>query len=106
MARECEKISRIRIDWFGVWVYDLKSANEAESAGTEMTESDVISLVRAKVAEVGSMRELARRWGVSMSYVSDLVNGRRAPGAKILEPLGLERVKTVEYLRKGAKAKS
>jgi transcriptional regulator with XRE-family HTH domain len=62
-----------------------------------MTESEVISRVRAKVSEAGSMRELARRWGVSISYLSDILNGRRAPGVTILGHLGLERVKTISY---------
>jgi transcriptional regulator with XRE-family HTH domain len=62
-----------------------------------MNEQEVIALVAAQAKEAGSMRELARRWGITVSYVSDLLNGRRAPGPKILGPLGLERVKRIEY---------
>jgi hypothetical protein len=62
-----------------------------------MNESDVISLIRDKVAEIGSMRGLADRWGISAAYVSDLLAGRRSPGVKILGQLGLERVKTISY---------
>lgn len=69
-----------------------------------MTEADVVAMVRSRVAEAGSMREYARRTGVTVAYVSDLLNGRRAPGPKILGPLGLERVETVEYRpKKGGK---
>jgi hypothetical protein len=36
--------------------------------------------------------------------MSDLLSGRRAPGPKILDQFGLERVKTIEYLpKKGAR---
>lgn len=68
-----------------------------------MTESEVIALVRRKVDEAGSMREYARQTGVTVSYVSDLLNGRRAPGPKILGPLGIERVKVVDYRPKRRK---
>ena len=43
----------------------------------------------------GSQRALARELGVSEAYLSDIINGRRDPGRKILKALGLERV--VDY---------
>ncbi len=64
-----------------------------------MTESDVIDLVRSEVARAGSMRELSRQWNVSCVYISDLLRGRRGPGPTILDPLGLERRVTVEYVK-------
>lgn len=64
-------------------------------------EPGVIALIRAARDRAGSMRALAREWGVGPSYISDLLDGRRAPGPKILGPLGLERVRTVRYVAKG-----
>lgn len=37
-------------------------------------------------------RELAAEIGCSAAYLSDVINGRRDPGPKILDFLGLERV--------------
>jgi hypothetical protein len=65
-----------------------------------MTEQQVIDLVRAEVEKAGSYRALGAKWGVTPSYLCDLLQGRRAPGPKLLRPLGLERVVTVEYRKK------
>jgi hypothetical protein len=65
-----------------------------------MTEDQVVDLIRQKVTQAGSMRGLAGEWDVTPSYISDLLNGRRAPGVKILGRLGLTRVKTIDYQEK------
>jgi hypothetical protein len=70
-----------------------------------MTEQDVVTLVQAEATRLGSMRALAREWGISPAYVSDLLQGRRAPGPKILGPLGLRAVRTLAYERTPRKAK-
>jgi hypothetical protein len=62
-----------------------------------MDESQVIGMVRNEVTRAGSMRALCREWGVTPSYMCDLLNGRRAPGPKILGPLKLTKRKTVVY---------
>ncbi len=62
-----------------------------------MTESEVVALVRIAIAKAGSIRALGRQWGVTPSYLCDLRDGRRAPGPKILDQLGLKRVKVVTY---------
>ncbi len=56
-----------------------------------MTESDVIDLVRAEVVQAGSMRKLARQWGMSPPYLSDVLKRYRPPGPSILSNLGLQR---------------
>lgn len=71
-----------------------------------MTEAEVVELVRVGAAKAGSLREYARQTGVTASYISDLLNGRRAPGPKILGPLGLERLKVIEYRPVKAKRRS
>lgn len=57
-----------------------------------MTADQVRVLIRARAAEVGTMRALARAWEVSPAYLSDVVNGHRAPGRAILRRLRLVRV--------------
>jgi hypothetical protein len=63
----------------------------------EFTEAQVREQVEAEVLRLGSLRALARQWGMSPSYLSDFLNGRRGPGPQILRPLGL--VVTVRYVR-------
>ena len=53
------------------------------------TEQQIRQHVAALASAAGSMRALAREWGVDPSYLSDFLNGRRGPGPKILGPLGL-----------------
>jgi len=62
-----------------------------------MDETKVIEHIVRAVNEAGSIRAVARDWGVSPSYLCDLLAGRRAPGPAILGPLGLRRVVTVTY---------
>jgi len=42
-----------------------------------------------------TQQALARELGISLSYLSQIMRGRRAPGRKVLEALGLRRA--VEY---------
>lgn len=62
-----------------------------------MTEEQVRGVIRKAVDRLGGMRAASREWGVSVAYVSDCLNGRRAPGPAILTPVGYERVVTVDY---------
>lgn len=41
-----------------------------------------------------SQKSLANELGVSEAYLSDVINGRRDAGDKLLKPLGIERVVT------------
>ena len=70
------------------------------SAGVAYCEADVRDTVEGLVVGAGSMRALAREWGMSPAYLGDFLNGRRGPGPQILKPLGLVQVVTIEY-RKG-----
>ena len=60
-----------------------------------MTDEVFPDLVRAYISDRGGVRSLAREWGVSPSYISDLSHGRRMPGEKILSRIGWKRVQTV-----------
>lgn len=51
---------------------------------------------------LGSQRALAKELGVSEPYLSDVINGRRDPGPKILKALGLERIVDYRTVKKGA----
>jgi hypothetical protein len=62
-----------------------------------MNEQAVREVIRKAVEQLGGMRAASRAWGVSVAYVSDTLNGRRAPGPAILAPVGYERVVTVVY---------
>ncbi len=62
-----------------------------------MNEQAVIELVRREKARAGGVSALAREWGVSPCYISQVLKGRMRPGPRILKPLGLKRVATVEF---------
>lgn len=57
-----------------------------------LTEQEVMDRLRAAVAAAGSQKVYAESIGVSQAYLSDVLNGNRAPGEKILIALGLEAV--------------
>ena len=63
-----------------------------------LTEEQVRARVEALVVEAGSLRALCREWGVSPAHLCDFLNGRRGPGPKVLEPLGLVRHVEVRYV--------
>lgn len=56
---------------------------------------DVIEVVAERVRKAGSLRNLARLWDVSPSYLSDLLLKRRRPGPKILKHLGMAQMPVV-----------
>ena len=43
--------------------------------------------------KAGTAKEWSKKHSMSAAYVSDVLKGRRDPGAKILKALGLELVK-------------
>jgi len=63
-----------------------------------MNEANVRKLIAAKIAETGSLRKLALLWSISPAMLSDVMNGRRAPGPKVLVNLGMIRVNRVDYI--------
>lgn len=48
-----------------------------------------------------TQKALAHELGVSVSYLNQVMNGRKVPGRKILSALGLQR--QMVYLPRGAK---
>ena len=57
----------------------------------ELTREEVVARLRAACA-ASSQTAWARAHGVSGQYVSDVLHGRRSPGAPILAGLGVVRV--------------
>lgn len=58
----------------------------------EVTSAEIAAMVRRALAEAGTQTELARRWGVSVAYLHDIVRGHRsAETPRILAALGLRR---------------
>ena len=49
-------------------------------------------MLQIGVTASGSQKAFAGRLGISEQYLSDILKGRRQPGAKVLKFFGLERV--------------
>lgn len=56
------------------------------------TQEQFIAELYFLVSRFGSQQEAAQEWGISESYLSDILNGRRRPGAKFCKAIGCERV--------------
>jgi transcriptional regulator with XRE-family HTH domain len=65
-----------------------------------MNKSEVLKLIRQAVHDAGSQTAFARQCGVTTQYINDLLRGRRDPGAKILDALGIEKTVIVSYRTK------
>ena len=59
-----------------------------------MNKEQVIDLLRAACVKAGSQTAWATERGIATAYVSDVLKGRREPGAKLLDALGIERIVT------------
>ena len=57
-----------------------------------MTADEVRDRMRQACQKAGSAKAWADMHGISPSYLNDALGGRRTPGAKILEALGLTRI--------------
>lgn len=63
-----------------------------------MNQNQVIARVRGEVERAGSIRALAREWGVTHAYLCMVLSGKKPPGDKVLKLLGLRKVETVTYI--------
>ena len=59
-----------------------------------LTLPEVVSLIFAKRGDQ-SLRQYAVTLGVSAMYLSDVANGKREPGRKLLDPLGIRKTRFV-----------
>lgn len=62
-----------------------------------LSQDQALALIRKQIGD-GSQLDFARKHGLSPSFVSDVLTGRRDPSKAILDAVGLERV--VTYRRK------
>jgi hypothetical protein len=65
-----------------------------------MTIDQVRSLIARKCKEFDSQRDAAEAWGVSESYLSEVLKGKQLPGPKILDALGLEHIDKYRWRKK------
>lgn len=65
----------------------------------EYTVEEIRSAIQTAIECSASQRDLAKAWGVSPSYLTDLRLGRRLPGPSILKHFGMKRVVEVKYVR-------
>lgn len=56
-----------------------------------MSEGQLVMLIREKVAAIGSLREAARQWKISPTYLCFVMSGKTRPGVSILKAIGYER---------------
>lgn len=63
-----------------------------------MTEEELRNIIRAKITWDVNAASLAREWGVSPNYLSDVLHGKRGIGDKLANALGYRRVVTFERL--------
>lgn len=54
--------------------------------------TDILAQLAKSIATAGSQAKWCAEQGVSPAYVSDVLNGRRDPGKKILDALGYDAV--------------
>lgn len=63
----------------------------------ELTAAEIIALIKGRIAAAGGMYALAQETHISVSYLEQVVSGRRQPGRKVLRWLGMERL--TSYVR-------
>lgn len=63
-----------------------------------MNDEQFIGLIKFMVTELGSQKEFARTFKLSEQFVSDVVNGRRKPTARLAKALGYRRVYLYERI--------
>lgn len=56
-----------------------------------MTEAQFVTLLQRGVVHYGGQRAYARHLRISPMYLNDILNGRRAPGDKVLKATGHKR---------------
>ena len=63
-----------------------------------MTHAQLLQLLRRKVRRYGTQTALSSGLDISPAYLSDILKGKREPGAKVLASLGLRRIVRYEHV--------
>lgn len=72
-----------------------------------MTKDELGIEMRAHIArKYRTMTAAAEAWGVSLAFVSAVVNGNKTANETMLDDMGLERIKRPETYRKKKAAKA
>lgn len=74
-----------------------KGQSASALLGAMLTADDVRSMVTTMLTK-STQKELAENLGISLSYLNDYLHFRRAPGAKLLDELGIQRVVLYRYV--------
>jgi transcriptional regulator with XRE-family HTH domain len=53
---------------------------------------ELIDYVEQSISIYGTKKEFARVHGISAQYLGDFLQGRRSPGQKLLNAIGMEKV--------------
>ena len=69
-----------------------------------MNADEVRQILRNKIGD-GTQSDLAKKMGISPSYLNDILNGLREPGGGVLDALGLRRVADYQYIKRPGRAK-
>jgi hypothetical protein len=56
-----------------------------------LSRRDVGAIIEGVIATAGGVRALARKWGLSAAYISDIRLAKRDPGPVVLRFLGLKK---------------
>lgn len=70
----------------------------AKAGDTVIDSSPVIEKLHEEIERLGTQRAAADKFGVSASYITDLLKGLREPGKKLLKAIGFVRIVRYERL--------
>lgn len=59
--------------------------------GELLAEKQFVSILRAKIKQIGRNWQAAQRWHIAESHLSDILNFRRRAGPDLLAQIGFER---------------
>lgn len=72
-----------------------------------MTKDEMCVELRVHIIrKYGTMSEAAKQWGMSVAFVSAVVNGHKRPNQAMLDDMGVERVEVPETYRRKKKEKA
>ncbi len=66
----------------------------------DLSEEELVMRIRVMVDGIGSLRQAARQWKISPTYLCFVMSGKTRPGESILKAIGWER-SPVRYRPKG-----
>lgn len=64
---------------------------------------DVVGDITELANRMSTQKALAQKIGISPQYLADILDGRRAPGKKVLTFLGYEKVICYRYIKGSTK---